>query len=134
MAAAEPQGQLRNLRDFLLVYNKMTESCFNKCVTNLNYRTVTMDEESCVNSCAGKLIRTNHRLMDAYVQLMPTIVQKRISDYESKAAEVAQKSLEELPAGTKGPSDAPDGMTGTPENPVIIDPPSQTVTGSSDRS
>ncbi|XP_067888859.1 mitochondrial import inner membrane translocase subunit Tim10 B isoform X2 [Heterodontus francisci] len=46
MAAATEPGQIRNLRDFLLVYNKMTESCFNKCVTNLNYRTVTLAEKT----------------------------------------------------------------------------------------
>ncbi|XP_055493418.1 mitochondrial import inner membrane translocase subunit Tim10 B isoform X1 [Leucoraja erinacea] len=90
MAAEPGQQQLRNLRDFLLVYNKMTESCFNKCVTNLNYRSLTQIEESCINGCAGKLIRTNHRLMGAYVQLMPAIVQKRLAEYERRAAEVAQ--------------------------------------------
>ncbi|XP_067888858.1 mitochondrial import inner membrane translocase subunit Tim10 B isoform X1 [Heterodontus francisci] len=134
MAAATEPGQIRNLRDFLLVYNKMTESCFNKCVTNLNYRTVTLAEESCINNCAGKLIHTNHRLMSAYVQLMPTIVQKRISDYEAKSAKVAQKSSMEQPAQSEGQSDAPNGMLGSPENSVVIDPLNQTNTGSSDRS
>ncbi|KAJ1121055.1 hypothetical protein NDU88_009183 [Pleurodeles waltl] len=97
-AAAEPrqdimegeQAQLRNLRDFLLVYNRMTEICFSRCVSNMNYRTVTMDEEKCLDSCASKLIRSNHRLMSAYVGLMPGIVQRRISDQESKAAELNQ--------------------------------------------
>ncbi|XP_065146777.1 mitochondrial import inner membrane translocase subunit Tim10 B [Paramisgurnus dabryanus] len=83
-------GQLRNLRDFLLVYNRMTEICFQRCTSNFNYRNLTMDEERCVDSCAGKLIRTNHRLMGTYVQLMPAMVQKRMQEMESKAAEVAK--------------------------------------------
>lgn len=29
------------LRDFLLVYNRMTELCFRRCVCNLNYRLLT---------------------------------------------------------------------------------------------
>uniref|UniRef100_V9KTN7 Mitochondrial import inner membrane translocase subunit Tim9 B n=1 Tax=Callorhinchus milii TaxID=7868 RepID=V9KTN7_CALMI len=105
----EPDGQMRNLRDFLLVYNKMTEICFNKCISNLNYRSVTVQEEHCVSSCAGKLIRTNHRLMGTYVQLMPTIVQKRISEYESKMPQGA------LPEPGLNPGlPAPDVSPGVP--------------------
>ncbi|XP_029457755.1 mitochondrial import inner membrane translocase subunit Tim10 B [Rhinatrema bivittatum] len=86
MDGEQQQLQLRNLRDFLLVYNKMTEICFSRCVSNLNYRILTMEEEQCLDSCAVKLIRSNHRLMAAYVELMPTIVQRRVMDYESKTA------------------------------------------------
>uniref|UniRef100_K7GF12 Mitochondrial import inner membrane translocase subunit n=1 Tax=Pelodiscus sinensis TaxID=13735 RepID=K7GF12_PELSI len=76
--------QLRNLRDFLLVYNRMTELCFLRCVSNLNYRALTREEqENCLDCCAGKLVHSNHRLMGAYVQLMPSLVQRRISDYEA---------------------------------------------------
>ncbi|XP_061887963.1 mitochondrial import inner membrane translocase subunit Tim10 B [Entelurus aequoreus] len=78
--------QLRNLRDFLLVYNRMTEICFQRCSSNFNYRNLTMDEERCVDRCAGKLIRSNHRLMATYVQLMPRLVQRRMEEMESKAA------------------------------------------------
>lgn len=49
-----------------------------------------MDEERCVDSCAGKLIRSNHRLMGTYVQLMPRMVQRRMEEMESKAAENAK--------------------------------------------
>ncbi|KAF7206518.1 mitochondrial import inner membrane translocase subunit Tim10 B [Nothobranchius furzeri] len=85
----DPDQQLRNLRDFLLVYNRMTEICFQRCSSNFNYRNLTMDEERCVDSCAGKLIRSNHRLMGTYVQLMPKMVQRRMEEMESKAAENA---------------------------------------------
>ncbi|KAM3869231.1 mitochondrial import inner membrane translocase subunit Tim10 B [Diretmus argenteus] len=82
--------QLRNLKDFLLVYNRMTEICFQRCTSNFNYRNLTMDEERCADSCAGKLIRSNHRLMGTYVQLMPKMVQRRMEEMESKAAENAK--------------------------------------------
>jgi len=85
----DPDQQLRNLRDFLMVYNRMTEICFQRCSSNFNYRNLTMDEERCVDSCAGKLIRSNHRLMGTYVQLMPRMVQRRMEEMESKAAELA---------------------------------------------
>ncbi|KAM4047669.1 mitochondrial import inner membrane translocase subunit Tim10 B [Anomaloglossus baeobatrachus] len=81
------QQQLRNLRDFLMVYNKMTELCFSRCAKNLNYRSLTMEEEQCLDSCASKLIRSNHRLMASYVALMPGLVQRRMADYESQNKE-----------------------------------------------
>ncbi|KAL0994952.1 hypothetical protein UPYG_G00129880 [Umbra pygmaea] len=84
----EPEAQIRNLRDFLMVYNRMTEICFRKCTSNFNYRTLTMDEERCADSCAGKLIRSNHRLMGTYVNLMPGMVQRRMAEMEKKNAEV----------------------------------------------
>uniref|UniRef100_A0A8C6SWE2 Mitochondrial import inner membrane translocase subunit n=1 Tax=Neogobius melanostomus TaxID=47308 RepID=A0A8C6SWE2_9GOBI len=96
----EPDAQLRNLRDFLLVYNRMTEICFQRCSSNFNYRNLTMDEERCVDSCAGKLIRSNHRLMATYVQLMPRMVQRRMEEMEIKAAENAK--LEAAAAATPG--------------------------------
>ncbi|XP_053241282.1 mitochondrial import inner membrane translocase subunit Tim10 B [Podarcis raffonei] len=85
----QQQQQLRGLRDFLLAYNQMTELCFQRCVSNLNYRALTGEEESCLDGCAGKLVRSNHRLMAAYVRLMPSLVQRRISDYEAAAQEAA---------------------------------------------
>ncbi|XP_041522300.1 mitochondrial import inner membrane translocase subunit Tim10 B isoform X2 [Microtus oregoni] len=42
--------------------------------------------EACLHSCAGKLIHSNHRLMAAYMQLMPALVQRRIADYEAASA------------------------------------------------
>lgn len=37
---------LFQLRDFLLVYNRMTELCFLRCISNLNYRALTREEVS----------------------------------------------------------------------------------------
>ncbi|XP_019803493.1 mitochondrial import inner membrane translocase subunit Tim10 B isoform X2 [Sagmatias obliquidens] len=82
----QQQQQLRNLRDFLLVYNRMTELCFQRCVPSLHHRALDAEEEACLHSCAGKLIHSNHRLMAAYVQLMPALVQRRIADYEAASS------------------------------------------------
>ncbi|XP_036451708.1 mitochondrial import inner membrane translocase subunit Tim10 B [Colossoma macropomum] len=110
----DPDGQLRNLRDFLLVYNRMTEICFQRCTTNFNYRNLTMDEEHCVDSCAGKLIRSNHRLMGTYVKLMPAMVQRRMEEMESKAAETAKA------AEVAAPVEPLAGGSGTPETTTMV--------------
>ncbi|XP_068787091.1 mitochondrial import inner membrane translocase subunit Tim10 B isoform X2 [Struthio camelus] len=96
MEQSGEQQQLRSLRDFLLVYNRMTELCFRRCVSNLNYRVLTKHEEMCLDSCAGKLVHSNHRLMSAYVALMPSIVQRRASDYEASAAQTSANSAKEV--------------------------------------
>uniref|UniRef100_A0A8C4TZF9 Tim10-like domain-containing protein n=1 Tax=Falco tinnunculus TaxID=100819 RepID=A0A8C4TZF9_FALTI len=111
--AAEHQQQLRSLRDFLLVYNRMTELCFRHCVSNLNYRLLTGREETCLDSCAGKLVHSNHRLMRAYVALMPSIMQRRVADYEASAAPASQSSAQDKQApvtalpGAGGPNPSP---------------------------
>lgn len=46
-------------------------------------------QEACLDGCAGKLVRSNHRLMAAYVQLMPSLVQRRIADYEAAGRDPA---------------------------------------------
>lgn len=147
-----PVPPLFQLRDFLLVYNRMTELCFRHCVSNLNYRLLTRREvrprgcpgvarahgpagrprleppfaalilpvpqETCLESCAGKLVHSNHRLMRAYVALMPSLVQRRASDYEASAAQASQISATEGPVaattpallGAGGPGTAPDSL------------------------
>ncbi|KAJ8266724.1 hypothetical protein GJAV_G00133990 [Gymnothorax javanicus] len=139
----QDQQQLRNLRDFLLVYNRMTETCFQRCTSNFNYRNLTMNEERCVDSCAGKLIRSNHRLMGTYVQLMPGIVQRRMEEMEAKAGEMGQSaeagtSIGTVPAATSTLADgtvaesmtvlAPTSAGLVEEIPPFIAPPSDGVT------
>ncbi|XP_054043702.1 mitochondrial import inner membrane translocase subunit Tim10 B isoform X1 [Rissa tridactyla] len=109
--AAEHQQQLRSLRDFLLVYNRMTELCFRHCVSNLNYRLLTGSEEQCLDGCAGKLVHANHRLMRAYVALMPSIMQRRVADYEASVASTGQGPALDG-AGGAGPAPDPPAAPG----------------------
>lgn len=72
-----------------------------------------MDEERCVDNCAGKLIRSNHRLMATYVQLMPRMVQRRMEELESKAAENAKLEAEAAAAASVGPESTPVALSPT---------------------
>ncbi|KYO42916.1 mitochondrial import inner membrane translocase subunit Tim10 B [Alligator mississippiensis] len=85
MEPSAEQQQLRSLRDFLLLYNRMTELCFARCVADMDCRPLTHPEDSCVERCAVKLVRANHSLMRAYVRLMPALVQRRAADLEAAA-------------------------------------------------
>ncbi|CAH6792869.1 Timm10b [Phodopus roborovskii] len=46
----QQQQQLRNLRDFLLVYNRMTELCFQRCVPSLHHRALDSEEVGTVGA------------------------------------------------------------------------------------
>ncbi|KAM6438965.1 mitochondrial import inner membrane translocase subunit Tim10 B [Rhynochetos jubatus] len=92
--AAEQQQQLRSLRDFLLLYNRMTELCFRHCVCSLNHRLLSEREETCLDGCTGKLLRASRRLSGAYVALMPVIARRRAA-----------------PPGAGGHGDAPPAPT-----------------------
>ncbi|XP_057874287.1 mitochondrial import inner membrane translocase subunit Tim10 B [Melospiza georgiana] len=103
--AAEHRQQLRSLRDFLLVYNRMTELCFRHCVCNLNYRLLTGREESCLDSCAARLVRANHRLMGAYVGLVPALLQRRAAEHAAAAGPAAPPAVNEPAPGPAEPAE-----------------------------
>lgn len=78
-----------------------------------------MDEERCVDNCAGKLIRSNHRLMASYVQLMPRMVQRRMEELESKAAETAKLEAEATAAANVGSDLQATPLVSSPTAPVV---------------
>ncbi|KAM7440577.1 the small Tim [Porites harrisoni] len=60
----------RNYKEFLQLYNKLTQDCFLACVTNLNYRKVTA-EESCIDTCSTKWMNLNQRQMAVFMEVGP---------------------------------------------------------------
>ncbi|KAI0238074.1 hypothetical protein LSAT2_011289 [Lamellibrachia satsuma] len=65
--AAVNDSNVRNLQDMLLTYNKITEACFNKCVSNMNYRDLT-DREDWWELLAS--ISVQHRFVSVDVNLL----------------------------------------------------------------
>ncbi|NXU59755.1 T10B translocase, partial [Turnix velox] len=67
----------QKLRDFLLLYNRLSELCFLRCVSSLSHRLLSLTEEKCLEGCAGKMVEANHRLLRAYLGEMPALLQRR---------------------------------------------------------
>lgn len=65
-----------------------------------------------MDNCAGKLIRSNHRLMGTYVQLMPRMVQRRLEEMESKAK--AAEAAAALPPAAEAPQAPESSITPVP--------------------
>ncbi|CAH3114898.1 unnamed protein product [Pocillopora meandrina] len=58
-------------KEFLQLYNKLTQNCFIACVTNMNYRKVTAEEESCIDTCSTKWMNLNQRQMAVFMEVGP---------------------------------------------------------------
>lgn len=87
--------QLRNFRDFLLVYNQISETCFKRCADTFLTREITSNEELCVQNCTEKHIHTNHKIMQLYTEIQPILVQRRIEEINNNQPAVVTNSQDE---------------------------------------
>uniref|UniRef100_A0A0K8R4S1 Mitochondrial import inner membrane translocase subunit n=1 Tax=Ixodes ricinus TaxID=34613 RepID=A0A0K8R4S1_IXORI len=88
---AADDAALRNFRDFLMIYNRMTEVCFKECVNNLNYRELTSQESSCVEHCVGKSINVNHRMMAIYMEVQPEMMKHALEAQQQQQQQQEQQ-------------------------------------------
>ncbi|EDV46722.1 mitochondrial import inner membrane translocase subunit Tim10B [Drosophila erecta] len=88
-------SNLRNLKDFLTLYNKVTELCFSRCVDNFSQRDLDGQEDTCVDRCATKFARFNQNMMKVYVDVQSTINAKRVEEVEKNARKAEQQQKEQ---------------------------------------
>ena len=93
MAAMYDEG-LSQFKDILTMYNHMSESCFNRCVINLNDRILSDEEKACTDVCAEKAMKFNNRLMKVFVVEQPKATERRMAEAQ-KDAEAAAERLRE---------------------------------------
>ncbi|GFT13317.1 zf-Tim10_DDP domain-containing protein [Nephila pilipes] len=72
------------MKDFLYIYNKMAEMCFNHCIDTFNYRELTPAENSCVEKCSSKGVAVNHKLMRCYIDIQPEVISKRTEEIQKQ--------------------------------------------------
>ncbi|GBL95477.1 hypothetical protein AVEN_54090-1 [Araneus ventricosus] len=75
---------VNKMKDFLYIYNKMAETCFNHCIENFNSRELTHSEESCIEKCSSKGIAVNHKLMMCYIDIQPEVINKRAEELQKQ--------------------------------------------------
>ena len=64
----EDPSNSRNLRDFLYLYNVLTEQCFERCVKRFHDKSLTKGETECANQCTDRYVAFNQKLMFTFVQ------------------------------------------------------------------
>lgn len=82
-------AQVRNFKDFLLLYNKVTELCFTNCVDNFFSRNLGINESECVDKCVTKFARFNQSMMKVYVEVQTDINNRRNQELEAAATAAA---------------------------------------------
>ena len=87
-------NSLRNFREFLETYNKISETCFNRCVVNLHQRTLTEEESQCADICTERNVMLNHKVLQAFMVEQPKINEKKIEEAEKAAALMAEKQAQ----------------------------------------
>ncbi|CAH1377866.1 unnamed protein product [Tenebrio molitor] len=75
---------LRNFKDFLQLYNQMTERCFYKCTEHMNSRELSPTEVDCTEKCAMKFIKYNNKLMMNFVRSQSDIMTRRMKEAEQQ--------------------------------------------------
>ncbi|KAM8834193.1 mitochondrial import inner membrane translocase subunit Tim9 isoform 1-T5 [Synchiropus picturatus] len=54
--------QVKQFKEFLGTYNKVTESCFMDCIRDFTSREVKSDESSCSENCLQKYLKMTQRI------------------------------------------------------------------------
>jgi len=83
---------LRNYKDFLSTYNKISEACFNSCVVNLNARGLSDEEASCAENCAERQINYQNKAVTVWAVEQPRLMEKKMQE----AQEEADRTIERL--------------------------------------
>ncbi|XP_065088149.1 mitochondrial import inner membrane translocase subunit Tim10B [Ochlerotatus camptorhynchus] len=98
--------ELRNLKDFLTLYNQVTELCFKSCVDNFFGRDLSSDELRCTDNCVAKFSNVNQRLMKVYVGVQTDLNQRRMVEFEAQQAKLqeAQKQQEQTQVAELAPT------------------------------
>ncbi|XP_053957815.1 mitochondrial import inner membrane translocase subunit Tim10B [Anastrepha ludens] len=103
---------LRNLKDFLTLYNKVTELCFSRCVETLYERDLTDSENTCIDRCVVKFARFNQKMMNVYVEVQSDINQKRIQELEANQKQLSQGQTSTSTTPSGGVSTLPTASAG----------------------
>ncbi|KAI9527015.1 Mitochondrial import inner membrane translocase subunit Tim9 [Dissostichus eleginoides] len=99
-AQATESDQIKQFKEFLGTYNKVTENCFMDCVRDFTTREVKPEESSCSESCLQKYLKMTQRIsmrfqeyhiqqneaLAAKAGLMPGTKKKKVIDITSCAA------------------------------------------------
>ncbi|CAL7947006.1 unnamed protein product [Xylocopa violacea] len=91
---------IRNMKDFQLLFNQMSETCFKTCVSTFLSRDTSTDEALCVENCSGKHINANHKIMEIFMEVQPVIARKNMEEYQRAQAALEATQKEQNPQNT----------------------------------
>ena len=82
--------KIKNYKDFLTNYNKLSESCFNDCISDFTTEKIWKGEKKCFLNCADKFLKTAQGISTRTMELQTLADQKALTD--QKALETMEKT------------------------------------------
>ncbi|XP_050424906.1 mitochondrial import inner membrane translocase subunit Tim9-like [Adelges cooleyi] len=76
---------IKNIKEFLQNYNKITDECFTQCVYTLAQSKLTDDEVSCANNCVQKATAVDKKCMQAFIEHQQQSVQRYVEEANQKS-------------------------------------------------
>ncbi|KAL3266847.1 hypothetical protein HHI36_010998 [Cryptolaemus montrouzieri] len=58
--------QIKTFKDFLISYNKLSELCFNDCISDFTNRSIRNKEDKCALNCLEKFLKVNQRISQRF--------------------------------------------------------------------
>lgn len=63
---ADTEMTMKQFREFLTSYNRLSEMCFTDCIVDLTGRKISDSENSCVVNCADKYLKMTQRISQRF--------------------------------------------------------------------
>ena len=65
--------QIKNYKDFLTNYNKLSEFCFNDCISDFSTEKIWKGEKKCTLNCAEKRFKSSHEILTKFMEQVSNI-------------------------------------------------------------
>ncbi|KAK2187849.1 hypothetical protein NP493_153g09001 [Ridgeia piscesae] len=62
----QTESTMKQFREFLLSYNKLSEMCFTDCVHDFTTRKVLDSEQNCTTNCMDKYLKITQRISQRF--------------------------------------------------------------------
>jgi import inner membrane translocase subunit TIM9 len=68
--------QIKQFKDFILNYNRLSEQCFTDCIFDFTGRTFPTKEDKCADNCVDKYLKMNQRIGQRFQEYQLVVNEK----------------------------------------------------------